>query len=95
MGIPFTQYLRPNGKCEETSIERSAEIEDMAREIIAAGFVFEAEVLTDDRTVSLTVANRKDEEGVAIVLVQNGPEVGDAVDRLVLKAHALLGRPAP
>lgn len=88
--IPFTQYLMPDGRRQQTGIERPEEVERKAREILDAGLFFELELLSDWNTVSLTVADRKKEEDVAIVLCQNGPQIPDAVDRLVEQAFALL-----
>lgn len=90
MSIPFTQYLRPNGRKALTFIERPAEIEAMAQEIRAKGYRFESEELREG-TVSFTVASPHEDEGdIAIELVPNGPGVPDAVDKLVRKVWKLL-----
>lgn len=82
-GIPFTQYLMPNGRRDSVWIERPAAIEAKAQAIIAAGFRFECEMLSDYGTISLTIADPEADEDVAIEVCANGPEVPTAVDRLV------------
>lgn len=84
--IPFTQYLMPDGRPRRITIERPAEIEAKASEIIARGWTFEAEMLSDYATVSLTVSDGDCD--VAIEVASNGPEIPNAIDRLVLAAHS-------
>lgn len=84
-GIPFTQFLMPDGRREQVWIDRPAPIEERAREIIAAGYRFECEMLSDYRTISLTIGDPVEEEDIEIELCQNGPAVPEAVDRLVTK----------
>ncbi len=93
MTIPFTQYILPNGRRRDETIDRPAEIEALADRIIQAGGRFECEMLTDLKTVSLTVVHKiGGEEGdIAIVLCKNGPDIPDAVDRLVRQAAAYIG----
>lgn len=71
--IPFTQYIRPDGREGSISIERPEAIEMMARTIIEKDGYFEAEVLTT-KQISLT-AETEDEEGeiklLAIELCEN------------------------
>lgn len=82
-GIPFTQYLRPDGRAKEVVLHHEENVEAAARELIASGLRFEAEVLVSGE-VSLTVTDG--EEDIAIELVPNGPAVSDAVVRLVQSA---------
>lgn len=86
MSIPFTQYLMPDGRPVQECIDRSAEVEEKARAVMEAGYFFEMELLSDWSTVSFTVADRAAGVDLEIILVQNGPEVPDAVDRLVRTA---------
>lgn len=86
-GISFTQYMRPNGRQEQISIERDPEVEAKAKEIEERGYRFEAEVLMNGM-VSFTVFSPVDDVDVASELVSNGPKVLDAVDRLVNGWHA-------
>ncbi len=85
MSIPFTQYFRPSGRPRPQSIDRPAGIERMAETVLQAGSRFEAEVLPNG-LVHLDVC--KDDEQLTNELVPNGPEVLDAVDRLVQSAYA-------
>ena len=81
--VPFTQYLRPNGARREVWIERPAPVIEAANVLLAKGFTFECEELSDCVTVSLTISDG--EQDVAMECVPNGPQVPDAVDRLILK----------
>ena len=80
--IPFTQFLMPHGRQSEVFIDRPDEIASKAQEIIAKGFRFECEMLSDYRTISLTITHPKkgDQE---IEVVPNGPEVPIAIDRMI------------
>ena len=84
VAIPFTQYLRPNGRKFQTSIERPKEIADKAFKLIDSGYRFEAEILTTGQ-VSFTIHDIAEEEDVAIEICANGPLVPSAVDRLIAK----------
>jgi hypothetical protein len=86
MTIPFTQYLRPDGRKRAVEIDRSPEIEAMANEFLAEGGYFECEELRTGHA-SLTACH-PDSDEVAIELVMNGPGVPEAIDRLVIKARA-------
>lgn len=86
-GIPFTQYLMPDGRQQSVWIKRDERIEALAQEVIAAGWRFECEML-QTREISLTVSDG--EEDVCIEVGPNGPEVPFAVDRLVISAHVAL-----
>jgi hypothetical protein len=82
MSILFTQYLRPNGRKELIEINMSQELEEKADNIIKRGFRFECEVLTTDH-VSFTIHDIEKGEDVAIEVVENGPKVPAAIERLV------------
>lgn len=82
--IPFTQYLRPNGRAIEVTINRPKEIYDKAIDIIKAGYHFEAEVLTTGQ-VSLTISDNDGDHDIEVV--DNGPEVPLAVDRMINRFH--------
>jgi hypothetical protein len=98
MPIPFTQYLRPDGREIATSIDRPAEVEQLAQVVIRSGARFESEVLANG-TISLECVGPEDDDGdrdsLAIELSENGPTVLDAVDRLVRAAHARVAATAP
>lgn len=62
-----------------------------AKALIDRGYVFEAETLLTG-TVSLTVADKEAEEDVAIELCDNGPEVVNAIEKLVESATQAVRR---
>ena len=78
--IPFTQYKLPNGQPVPVAVNRPDHITAKAQEIIAAGYRFECEVLMSGQ-ISLTITD--DDADHAIEVVDNGPDVPKAVDRLV------------
>jgi hypothetical protein len=80
--IPFTQYLLPDGRTRPTAFDAPDDVAARARAIIAAGHRFECEVLTTGE-VSLTIHDVENGEDLAIEVVPNGPEVPEAVVRLV------------
>lgn len=86
--IEFTQYVMPHGRKRKTHIERPEEIANKAQDIIEAGYRFECEILSDYKTVSLTIAD--DDDDHAIEVVPNGPGVPKAVDRLIENFHTKL-----
>ena len=43
--IPFTQFLRPNGRARQVAFEASGDTEEMAQSLIEKGARFEIEVL--------------------------------------------------
>lgn len=89
--IPFTQYVRPNGRPRNGSIERPDEIVAIARMIIVVhGCSFTAEVLTTGQ-VSLACEHPEDGD-IAIEIVANGPAIPAAVDRMIREAAAYLRR---
>lgn len=79
-GIPFTQYLLPDGRQAPVWIVRTPEVHKKAQEIIDALFQFECEMLTTNEC-HLTISDDFGDYAHEIVL--NGPNVPDAVDRLV------------
>lgn len=84
--IPFTQFLRPDGRRRAVMIERPPEINTKAMALIAQGFVFEIEMLrTGD--IIMEILNRETEEVLAHEICANGPEVPLAVDRMVEQAN--------
>jgi len=90
--IPFTQYVRPDGRRRAVEVERSPEIEQLAEQFIAAGGRYECEELTTGHA-SLTAVHPDCETGdCAIEVVVNGPAVPEAVDRVVRKSIKWLRR---
>jgi len=86
--IPFTQYVRPDGRKRPVTINRPAEIEAKARALLLMGLRLEAEVLTTGH-VSFTVYDPVIEQDIVQEVVQNGPGVDAAIDRLVESAYKL------
>lgn len=80
--VRFIQFLRPNGRKEDITIERPEEIAALADRIWASGYTLETEVLSDEVTVNMTVSDEDDD--LARVLVRNGPGVPTAVDSLIV-----------
>lgn len=92
--VQFTQYLRPNGRRKAISIEVPDEVAALADHVCSKGYRFEVEELMTGH-VSLTVCGPSLEEpgetdDIAIELVNNGPDVPPAVERLVREAHKLI-----
>jgi hypothetical protein len=85
--VPFTQYLRPDGRKVPVTIDRPDDIADKAFEIIAKGFRFECEQLTTGH-VSFTVAD--DDGDVGIEICMNGVNVPEAVDTLINRVYGEL-----
>ena len=83
MAIEFIQFLRPHGRRSKQKIERPQEVEARAELLKEKGYEFHAEMLTTGQ-VSLTVFDPETEADVAIEVIPNGPEVLDAVDRLIM-----------
>ena len=81
--IPFTQYFMPDGRKEPVEINRSEEVEVKAHQIIASGFRFEIEVLTTGE-VSMTITNDEDGDMAIEIVSGNGPEIPEAVDRMIM-----------
>ena len=91
MSIPFTQYLRPDGRTRDVDIEMPAEIEQLAQIFIRRGGKYECEELTTGH-VSLTAVHLVDGEyqDIAIQVCENGPEVPACVEKLVRRSVAWL-----
>ena len=81
--IPFTQYLRPNGRAVDIYFQAPDHVFLKAEQLIADGFKFEVEVLTTGE-ISLTVSDG--EEDIAIELFPNGPGIEKHVEALVDEA---------
>lgn len=89
MSIPFTQFRRPHGHRVSVTIDRPAEIESMAKEIIAAGFSFEIEELMTGE-ISMEIYRDRDENSLACEICRNGPQVPDAVDKMTRDGYAAM-----
>ncbi len=81
--IPFTQFLRPNGRARQVTIEASGDTEEMARSLIEKGARFEIEVLMNG---IIHMDCQIGDKLLANQLCENGPPVLEAVKELVLAA---------
>lgn len=84
MAIPFTQYLRPNGRQKPITIERPEVIEGMANVVIEAEGRFTIEALPTGEASLICEFNEAD---IACEVCPNGPGIEAAVDRLVKTAY--------
>lgn len=81
--IPFTQYMRPDGRAVPVTIEVAPDVADKARAIIARGLRFECECLATGQ-VSMTITD-PEEGDLDIRLRDNGPGIREAVEDMVLR----------
>lgn len=88
--IRFTQYLRPNGHKEVVFAPMPEGYSDKVAAILASNSAFEAEVLGTG-IVSLTVTDHT--RDFAIELCPNGPEVQEALKRLIDGAYKFITAP--
>jgi len=86
MEIRFTQYLRPNGRASNVFIDRPNEVALKTAQIVIAGYGLVYEILADGY-VSLRISDDKGD--YAFELCENGPEIPNAVDRLVMRFELL------
>ena len=86
MTIPFTQFMRPDGRRKTITITRSPEVNTTALSLIDDGYCFTAEVLTNGM-VSLACVDPEDQRDIAIEVCMNDGQIPARVDRLVEKAE--------
>ena len=84
MSIPFTQYLRPNGRTRDVTIDMPEDIEKKAQELLATGHHFDIEELT---TGMVSMTCEKGDDIISIQVCENGPPVEDAVKELIETAY--------
>lgn len=93
--VPFTQYLRPDGRTKEISIEMPRKIGLLARSLLSKGYYFSAEILTTDQ-VSLTceaVVSGVESKIAAHIVCDDGPGVPQQVERLITEAWDSVTKP--
>lgn len=95
MIIPFTQFLRPDGRRMPVSIDTqegpetfSEEADELVQKLLDAGCKFEIEQLTTGM-INMD-CQTKSSELLAQELCENGPAVIEAIQKLVLAAHLQL-----
>jgi hypothetical protein len=87
MSVPFTQFLRPDGRERRVEIDRPDEVERMARDFIAAGGHYECEELMSGHAHFTAVhLIEGEEQDVVTAICPNGPKVPDAVDDLIRRS---------
>lgn len=91
MSIKFTQYLMPDGRKQEVTIERDANVEQMANELIQLGYKFEIEMLRTGE-ISMTIEHPSNEDGEPLVIrvIPNGPLVPIMVDDMVFEGYTIV-----
>lgn len=87
--IPFTQFMRPNGRTRDVFIARSPEIEKKAQALLNMDYVFEIEELTTGEA-SMEVVHHRTKAVLASGLCKNGPKVPATVDDMINHAYAKL-----
>lgn len=85
--VPFTQYLRPDGRKQSIEITLDDEAAKKAQELLDLGFYFEAEVLINGMC-SFTIGGYdpriEEQSDLAIKLCPNGPAVRAAVRQMIM-----------
>ena len=80
------QFLRPNRMRHDMKVSLPIELEGNYREMLGAGFRFEAEVLVTDQvsvTISTSCARTEDCGDIDISLTVNGPGVIEGMARML------------
>jgi len=83
MSIPFTQYLRPDGRKAFVTIDMPAEVEAIASELIKNGYHFDIEELT---TGAVSMTCEKYDDSISMEVCSNGPAVVECVEKLIRTA---------
>ena len=85
--VHFTQYLMPDGRKTDVWIPVPDDVYKKAQEIESSGLRFEIEMLSDYKTISMTITepNLEGEElDLDCHLCKNGPEVPETVQKMIL-----------
>lgn len=85
--MKFTQYLLPDGQKLPMEVERPAEIENKAAELVRLGCFFEIEIL---RTGLVNMDCQQGGDCICGELCSNGPPVPEHVDKLVNRAYDIV-----
>ena len=88
MSIPFTQYLRPDGRTTKVTIDMPANVEQAAHALIAKGCHFDIEVLT---TGLISMTCEKGGDCLSIEVCPNDERVIAGVEKIVKSAAAQQG----
>lgn len=87
--IPFTQYLLPDGRRTSVMIDRPEAVAKLAQQIMAYGYVFECEMLSDYKTVSFTITSDDGDTDGEICI--NGPMVPERIDAMIVRFAKSMG----
>lgn len=81
MNVPFTQYLRPNGREVSLNISVPSKHRDRVEAILAAGYTFGVEMLSRGNEISLTISD--DDTDWVCLVVPNGPLILPTIEELI------------
>lgn len=82
--IPFTQFLRPDGRRTAVTIDMPQDIFDLAQEFIAAGGSYTSELLPgDDVSLCAEFTVEDERRDVVCVVCFNNSSVPVAVEQLI------------
>jgi hypothetical protein len=84
MSIPFTQYLLPNGRKKDVSIDMPSDVEIDAFYLISKGCHFDIEMLT---TGAISMTCEQGDEIVSIEICNNDNSTIAGVQKLVKSAR--------
>jgi hypothetical protein len=88
MSIPFTQYLMPDGRTTEVTIDMPANIEKVAHALIEKGCHFDIEMLS---TGLISMTCEKEDDCLSIEVCPNDERVIAGVEKIVEAAAAKQG----
>lgn len=81
--IPFTQYIRPDGRAKRVHLPVDKAVYEKANQIIEAGLSFEVENLMDGM-VSATITD-PDDGDLDICIGPNGPGMKERISAMILR----------
>jgi len=90
VNIPFTQHLRPDGRKRPLTVDAPTELEAEVKKLLEAGVTFSAEVLRTEYAYNIALYIEKGADLLAMELCPNGPEILEALKRLITRAVAVL-----
>ena len=88
MSIPFTQYLMPDGRTTEVTIDMPAHVEQAAHALIAKGCHFDIEMLS---TGMISMTCEKGDDCLSIEVCPNDERVVAGVEKIIRSAAAQQG----
>ena len=88
MSIPFTQYLMPDGRQKEVTIDMPANVEQAARALIEKGCHFDIEMLS---TGLISMTCEKGDDLISMEVCPNDERVVAGVEKIVKVAAAQQG----